>query len=167
MAATTPFTFQPRPTAPFVAGQGTLTVNGDIQAIATFSRSSCNGITVTKPNGVLASLAFVSDAGSPSAKTYVLDVAGVSPGRTAFPEPEGFNQVPPRRIRLSVDGPDPLTWGTTAAGQGTVSGTLTAKIADARSGTFDLQLGFAGSERGTVPLSAHQPVRVAGSWDCG
>jgi hypothetical protein len=109
----------------------------------------------------------VADPAGAPARRYVLDLAGISPGATTFPEPAGFNQVPPRRVRLSVEsGGDFLTWGTTAAGTGTVSGTVTTRVGGARSGTFDLQLGFAGSDGGTVPATARGPVTVSGGWNC-
>ena len=165
---TTPFTFPPRDTTPFAPGKGTLTVTGDQQATGQFSSTSCPGIRVTEPRGVIASLAFVSNPGLASAKRWVVDLAGMSPRSTTFPEPGGFNQRPPRRIRLSVESiGQVLTWGTTADGEGTVTGTVTANAPDAKSGTFDLQLGFAGSEGNTVPLSSHGPVQIKGDWDCG
>jgi hypothetical protein len=164
---TTPFTFAPRDTTAFAPGQGTLTVSGDQQATGQFSSTSCPGIRVTAPRGIQASLAFVSNPGLASAKRWTLDLAGMSPGQTTFPEPAGFNQIPPRRVRLSVEIlSQVLTWGTTAAGEGTVTGTVTAKVADAKSGSFDLQLGFSGSEGNTVPLSSHGPVQIKGDWSC-
>jgi hypothetical protein len=155
---TTPFSFPTTTSVPFVAGEGTLTISGDVQASARFSSTSCGTLSVTEARGVVAGLAYVSDPGTASAKTYVLDLAGLSPGRTTFPEPGGFNQLPPRRVRLSSGGP--LEWGTNAAGEGSVSGTLSAAIANAKSGSFDLQLGYIG----TGP--ALGPVSITGSWTC-
>jgi hypothetical protein len=164
---TVPFTFPPKDTTPFSAGEGTFTITGDQQATGRFSAPSCPGITVTGSRGVVASLVFVSNVGLASAKRWVLDLAGMSPGETTFPEPGGFNQTPPRRVRLSVESVGQvLTWGTNAAGEGTVTGTVTAKAPDARSGSFDLQLGFAGSEGSTVPLESHGPVQIKGDWEC-
>ena len=164
---TTPFTFAPRDTTPFAPGEGTLTVTGDQQATGQFSSTSCPGIRVSAPRGVQASLGFLSSPNLASARRWVLDLAGMPPGETTFPEPGGFNQIPPRRVRLSVEiiG-QVLTWGTNAAGEGTVTGKVTATAPDAKSGTFDLHLGFAGSEGNTVPLSAHGPVQVKGDWRC-
>ncbi|MCA1844246.1 MAG: hypothetical protein LC792_13880, partial [Actinobacteria bacterium] len=155
---TIPFTFPPTSIVPFVAGDGTLAVTGDTQATARFSSTSCAGITVTEVHGILASLVYVSDPGAAAAKSYVLDVAGLSPGKTTFPEPAGFNQQPPRRIRLTTA--DSSAWGTTAAGEGMVSGTLTTTSASAKAGTYDLQLGFVGTGTG------HGAVHVSGGWTC-
>ena len=164
---TTPFTFAPRDTTPFSPGEGTMTVTGDQQATAQFSANSCTGITVTAPKGVLAALVFVSNPNLASSRRYLLELAGISPGSTTFPEPAGFNQIPPRRVRLSVESiGQVLTWGTNAAGEGTVTGTVTAKVTDAKSGAFDLQLGFAGSEGNTVPPGSRGPVQIKGSWSC-
>jgi hypothetical protein len=155
---TAPFSFPTTTSVAFVAGEGTLTVTGELQVHARFSSSSCGSLTVTEARGVLVALAYVSDAGTASAQTYVLDLAGLSPGRTTFPEPGGFNQQPPRRVRLSSGGP--LEWGTSAAGEGSVSGTISTALANAKSGTFDLELGFVGTGSG------RGPVHVTGSWAC-
>ena len=164
---TTPFTFAPRSSSPFTPGEGTLTVAGDQQATGQFSSASCSSISVTAPRGVLAGLVFVSNSGLASARRWSLDLAGMSPGQTTFPEPAGFNQIPPRRVRLTVEiTSQVLVWGTTAAGEGTVTGTLTTKTPNAKSGSFDLQLGFSGSEGNTVPLSAHGPIQIKGDWTC-
>lgn len=164
---TTPFTFPERSTAAFVAGDGSLTITGDQPATAQLSMTSCSGITVTEPRGLVASLVYVADPGGAAARRYILDLAGLSPGTTTFPEAAGFNQVPPRRVRLSVEAPgDFLTWGTTAAGTGTVSGTVMTRVGGARSGTFNLELGFSGSEGGGTPATARGPVTVTGAWNC-
>ncbi|MDQ3980617.1 MAG: hypothetical protein M3314_13855 [Actinomycetota bacterium] len=164
---TTPFTFAPRDTTPFAAGDGTFTIAGDQQATGQFSSTACPGIKVTPERGIQASLVFVSNVGLGSARRWVLDLAGMRPGETQFPEPGGFNQIPPRRVRLSVQAlGQVLTWGTNAAGQGTVTGTLTASAPDAKSGSFELELGFSGSEGNTVPLTSHGPVQIKGDWEC-
>ena len=164
---TTPFTFAPRDTTPFAGGEGTLTITGDQQATGQFSSTACPGIRVTPQRGVQASLVFASNLGLASARRWVLDLAGMAPGETRFPEAAGFNQVPPRRVRLSVEAiGQVLTWGTNAAGEGMVTGTVTASEPDAKSGSFDLQLGFSGSEGNTVPLTSHGPVQIKGDWSC-
>ena len=164
---TTPFTFAPRDTTPFAGGEGTFTVTGAQQATGQFSSTSCPGIRVTPQRGIQASLVYASNLGLASARRWVLDLAGMAPGETTFPEPGGFNQAPPRRVRLSVEAlGQVLTWGTNAAGEGTVAGTVKAEAPDAKSGAFDLQLGFTGSEGNTVPLSTHGPVQVKGEWRC-
>jgi hypothetical protein len=164
---TTPFTFAPQDPTPCAAGEGTFTITGDQQATGQFSSTSCPGIRVTPQRGVQASLVFVSNIRLASARRWVLDLAGMSPGETTFPEPAGFNQIPPRRVRLSVEAiGQVLTWGTNAAGEGTVTGTLTAEAPDAKSGTFELELGFSGSEGNTVSPSSRGPVQIKGDWSC-
>ena len=164
---TTPFTFAPRDTTPFAPGEGTFTVTGDQQATGQFSSTSCPGIKVTPQRGIQASLAFVSNPNLASARRWVVDLAGMSPGETTLPEAGGFNQIPPRRVRLSVEMlGQVLTWGTNAAGEGIVSGTVTTKAGDAKSGSFDLQLGFSGSEGNTVAPTARGPVQIKGDWSC-
>lgn len=159
---TSAFAFPTTTSVAFVAGDGTLTVTGDVQATGRFSSSSCAGLSVTEARGLLATFGYVSDPGTANARAYEFDLAGLSPGRTTLPAPGGFNQQPPVRIRLATgSGPpgDTLAWGTNAAGEGSVSGTVSTAAANGRSGTFDLQLGFVGTGN-------HGPVHVTGGWTC-
>ena len=147
---------------PFVAGAGTLTVTGDVQATARFSSASCSSLSVTEARGVVATFSYVSDPGTGGSRAYELDLAGLSPGRTTFPVPGGASQQPPLQVQLTTTsaGPaDTLAWGTTAAGEGSVSGTVSTATANAHTGTFDLQLAFVGT-------GTHGPVHVSGGWTC-
>ncbi len=104
----------------------------------------------------MASLAFVSDPGQPTARRWVLDLAGLSPGTSTFPEAAGFNQLPPRRIRLSAEAlGQVLSYGTNDAGEGTVAGTVTARVPNATLGRSTSSSGFPAA-RGTRSRHLHR-----------
>jgi hypothetical protein len=62
---------------------------------------------------------------------------------------------------------DYLTWGYDSASAGsTATGTVTIS-ADAKTGSLDVSLLFAGDTNNQIPAASKPPVAVKGSWHCG
>lgn len=155
--------YPPRPQGPPVLGEGTLTLSGAVEATARFSMATCGGVQFSKIVGFSATLPFHSES-----TTYYLDVRG-RPGRHDFENPDRRNQSPATRLRLSfMEGGEYLNWGFDEEGRGEVSGdfTFTFSLNFKSSGSFDMELGFVGSDSGTLGPGDRDPLRVTGSWNC-
>jgi hypothetical protein len=153
--------FLPEDSAPYVAGQGALTVTGGVQASAQFSAASCDHLALSAATGWVARLSFVAAPGTAGATTYVVDFAGGeyrgASGTVTYQLPDVEDPSLPRQARLSA--PNALHWGTTPSGAATSGATGELRLSNfSTAGSFDLQLTASGTGRA--------PVHVVGTWQC-
>ncbi len=147
--------------APYVAGQGALTMTGAVQASAQFSAASCDHLALSAATGWVAHLTFVAAPGTAGATSYVVDFAGGeyrgASGTVTYQLPDVEDPSLPRQARLSA--PNALHWGTTPSGAATAGATGELRLSNfSQAGSFDLQLSASGTDRA--------PVHAVGTWQC-
>ena len=149
-----------------VAGSASLTVSGALSATLqqVASQTGCGSEAAVSGTRSFVDLNYTASDGG----KYRLQVSFFADGSTTrLPVKAGDPSVGARiSLWQSVSG-DYLTWGydSTAAGQ-TATGTVTP-AADAKTGSLDVQLLFAGDVNKQIPAAAKPPVAIKGTWKCG